>query len=167
MRSYCCFALLAFVYVLFPPIWQPSTPKMLCSTHTLRTHSLSHTCHRRLRSVDRSHTRTRAHSTWLSTPSLSLWACPQLWFLASFAQCRLASSFSCLRAVFECATGLRKALLALALFNHYSYVIRRCRCCSCALFAALRCCTTTTTTSTCCYCCCCRVCHSKFDSASF
>lgn len=110
--------------------------------------------------------RTRAHTRLDSRLSLSR---PQLWFLwASFAHSRrLASSFSCLRAVFECATGLRKALLALALFfNIY-------RCCSCALFAAQRCCTTTTTTTTttptCGYCCCCRcrVCHSKFDSASF
>lgn len=158
MRS-CCFA--CFCLCTFSShMAAVNSQNVVLHTHT-HTHALSHSHDwEALAAVFvQSIVRTRAHTRLDSRLSLSR---PQLWFLwASFAHSRrLASSFSCLRAVFECATGLRKALLALALFfNIY-------RCCSCALFAAQRCCTTTTTTCACC-CCRCRVCHSKFDSASF
>lgn len=155
-NAFLLLCLLLFMY-FFLPYGSRQLPKC-CAPHT-HMHSLTLTTEALAAVFVESIVRTRAHTRLDSRLSLSR---PQLWFLrASFAHSRrLASSFSCLRAVFECATGLRKALLALALFfNIY-------RCCSCALFAAQRCCTTTTTTCACC-CCRCRVCHSKFDSASF
>jgi len=91
-------ALIAFVYVLFPPIWQPPTPKMLCSTLChCSTHSLTH-----LLSLSLTCSPTRClHSLSELRRDAER---PQLVSLRS--QSPTASSFSCLRAVFECATGL-------------------------------------------------------------
>lgn len=99
-------ALLAFVYVLFfLPYGNDNNSQnaVLHSAHTpyqRETRSLA----LRLRSVDRSH----SHSYQTRTDSLSpptLVSCFVRSISVVFVQ------FSCLRAVFECATGLRKALL--------------------------------------------------------